>query len=318
MVTALIAQLHHRNQRSPGATCGADPDLAIACHRIAADAGGVVACRIGGAALVRSPDRSELSSLPCRRAVSGTDPIRSPVQADRLYPRSAHAAIVRHGCRERCRIFSNDIKKQCRSGSTDFQKNGSLVAATSQRVHRRQDHRQHRRLHHRSPTTTTPTSRVPMGSPEDSRATARRRQHGHPLRRSPDQRQRNDLISGHLRQQRSLGVGSLEYRRSVDAVRAGAQPHQQPVHRWQRALPRPGCGQQRFRPDRCAFWKQTLYVEAGGYRAEKVLTSFMSAGVPDDLKTKLEGTKHYWRAALTHARGRQHHGRYHRHDQSHL
>jgi hypothetical protein len=52
-----------------------------------------------------------------------------------------------------------------------------------------------------------------------------------------------------------------------------------------------------------AYWKQMLYIEAGGYRSAQGLTSFMSAGVPNDEKTKLEGTNPYWRAALTHAWG---------------
>ena len=52
-----------------------------------------------------------------------------------------------------------------------------------------------------------------------------------------------------------------------------------------------------------AFWNQLLYVEAGGYRTAQGLTSFMSAGVPDAGKTKLEGTNPYWRIALSHAWG---------------
>jgi hypothetical protein len=52
-----------------------------------------------------------------------------------------------------------------------------------------------------------------------------------------------------------------------------------------------------------AFWNQTLYVELGGYRTAKGLTSFMSAGVPNDEKTKLQGTNPYWRVALSHSWG---------------
>ena len=52
-----------------------------------------------------------------------------------------------------------------------------------------------------------------------------------------------------------------------------------------------------------AFWKQTLYVEAGGYRSAQGLTSFMSAGVPNDQKTMLQGTNPYWRVTLSHVWG---------------
>ncbi len=47
------------------------------------------------------------------------------------------------------------------------------------------------------------------------------------------------------------------------------------------------------------FWNQMLYVELGGYRTAKGLTSFMSAGVPDAEKTKLQGTNPYWRVTLS-------------------
>ena len=52
-----------------------------------------------------------------------------------------------------------------------------------------------------------------------------------------------------------------------------------------------------------AFWNQMLYVELGGYRTAKGLASFMSAGVPNAEKTKLQGTNPYWRVALSHAWG---------------
>jgi hypothetical protein len=47
------------------------------------------------------------------------------------------------------------------------------------------------------------------------------------------------------------------------------------------------------------FWNQLLYVEAGGYRSATGLASFMSAGVPKDEKTKLQGTNPYWRIAVS-------------------
>ncbi|MEO5560880.1 MAG: hypothetical protein ABIO49_13230 [Dokdonella sp.] len=52
-----------------------------------------------------------------------------------------------------------------------------------------------------------------------------------------------------------------------------------------------------------AFWNQMLYVEAGGYRTAKGVTSFMSAGVADADKTRLMGTNPYWRLALSHEWG---------------
>ncbi len=48
-----------------------------------------------------------------------------------------------------------------------------------------------------------------------------------------------------------------------------------------------------------AFWNQTVYLELGGYRTASGLTSFMSAGIPNDQKTKLQGTNPYWRIALS-------------------
>jgi hypothetical protein len=47
------------------------------------------------------------------------------------------------------------------------------------------------------------------------------------------------------------------------------------------------------------FWNQLVYVEVGGYRSATGLASFMSAGVPKDEKTKLQGTNPYWRIALS-------------------
>jgi hypothetical protein len=52
-----------------------------------------------------------------------------------------------------------------------------------------------------------------------------------------------------------------------------------------------------------AFWNQMLYVELGGYRTAKGLTSFMSAGVSNDEKTRLQGTNPYWRVTLSHSWG---------------
>lgn len=51
------------------------------------------------------------------------------------------------------------------------------------------------------------------------------------------------------------------------------------------------------------FWGGQLYAEVGGYRSARGPTSFMSAGVPDDEKTRLRGTNPYWRLAFTHAWG---------------
>ena len=51
------------------------------------------------------------------------------------------------------------------------------------------------------------------------------------------------------------------------------------------------------------YWNQMLYVEVGGYRTASGLASFMSAGVPKDEKTKLQGTNPYWRVALSHEWG---------------
>ena len=52
-----------------------------------------------------------------------------------------------------------------------------------------------------------------------------------------------------------------------------------------------------------AYWNQSVYVELGGYRTSKGLTSFMSAGLDDASTTKLHGTNPYWRLAYTHQWG---------------
>ena len=52
-----------------------------------------------------------------------------------------------------------------------------------------------------------------------------------------------------------------------------------------------------------AFWNQSVYLELGGYRTSKGLTSFMSAGLDDASTTKLHGTNPYWRLAYTHQWG---------------
>ena len=48
-----------------------------------------------------------------------------------------------------------------------------------------------------------------------------------------------------------------------------------------------------------AYWNQLLYVELGGYRTASGIASFMSAGVPKDEKTRLQGTNPYWRVTLS-------------------
>ncbi|MEP7097096.1 MAG: hypothetical protein ABI748_05485 [Dokdonella sp.] len=48
------------------------------------------------------------------------------------------------------------------------------------------------------------------------------------------------------------------------------------------------------------LWNQLLYLEAGGYRSATGIASFMSAGIANADKTKLQGTNPYWRAALMH------------------
>ena len=45
------------------------------------------------------------------------------------------------------------------------------------------------------------------------------------------------------------------------------------------------------------FWNQQFYAELGAYRTANGIASFMSAGVADDEKTKLQGTNPYWRLA---------------------
>jgi hypothetical protein len=49
-----------------------------------------------------------------------------------------------------------------------------------------------------------------------------------------------------------------------------------------------------------AYWNRTLYAELGGYQASKGLSSFMSAGLPADGKTKIQGTSPYVRLAWNH------------------
>ena len=46
-----------------------------------------------------------------------------------------------------------------------------------------------------------------------------------------------------------------------------------------------------------AYWNQTIYAEMGGYSTARGLFSFMSAGVPDDQITRLNGVNPYWRLA---------------------
>ena len=46
------------------------------------------------------------------------------------------------------------------------------------------------------------------------------------------------------------------------------------------------------------YWNQLIYAEFGGYRTANGIAAFMSAGVPRDEKTKLQGTNPYWRVAL--------------------
>lgn len=51
------------------------------------------------------------------------------------------------------------------------------------------------------------------------------------------------------------------------------------------------------------FWNQRLYLEAGGYRTANGVASFMSAGVANADKTRLDGINPYWRVALSHEWG---------------
>lgn len=51
------------------------------------------------------------------------------------------------------------------------------------------------------------------------------------------------------------------------------------------------------------FWNRTVYAELGGYATSSGLLSFMSAGIPIDSKTKLQGINPYWRLALNHEWG---------------
>ncbi|MGA9335105.1 MAG: hypothetical protein WBV39_12570 [Rudaea sp.] len=52
-----------------------------------------------------------------------------------------------------------------------------------------------------------------------------------------------------------------------------------------------------------AYWNQTLYGEFGDYRTANEAASFMSAGVAEGDKTKLQGNNPYWRLALSHEWG---------------
>ena len=47
------------------------------------------------------------------------------------------------------------------------------------------------------------------------------------------------------------------------------------------------------------YWDKLVYAEIGGYQTAKDLFSFMSAGVDNADKTKIQGTAPYWRVALT-------------------
>ena len=51
------------------------------------------------------------------------------------------------------------------------------------------------------------------------------------------------------------------------------------------------------------FWNQSVYLELGGYRSATGLASFMSAGVADAEKVRLQGTNPYWRLAYNKAWG---------------
>ena len=52
------------------------------------------------------------------------------------------------------------------------------------------------------------------------------------------------------------------------------------------------------------FWNQTVYAELGTYRTASQAASFMSAGIDDASKTKLNGSNNpYWRLAVSHEWG---------------
>jgi hypothetical protein len=51
------------------------------------------------------------------------------------------------------------------------------------------------------------------------------------------------------------------------------------------------------------FWDQQFYAEFGAYRSATGIAGFMSAGVADGDKTKLQGSNPYWRFAWNHAWG---------------
>jgi hypothetical protein len=52
-----------------------------------------------------------------------------------------------------------------------------------------------------------------------------------------------------------------------------------------------------------AFWNQSIYAELGAYGSSRGVSSFMSAGIPADEKTRLKGLNPYWRLAYSHAWG---------------
>ena len=49
-----------------------------------------------------------------------------------------------------------------------------------------------------------------------------------------------------------------------------------------------------------AFWNQSIYAELGAYGSSLGVSSFMSAGIPADEKTRLKGLNPYWRLAYSH------------------
>ena len=53
------------------------------------------------------------------------------------------------------------------------------------------------------------------------------------------------------------------------------------------------------------FWNQQIYAEVGAYRTANGIAKFMSAGVADGDKTKLQGSNPYWRLAWNHYWGAQ-------------
>ena len=84
----------------------------------------------------------------------------------------------------------------------------------------------------------------------------------------------------------------------LDAVRAGPQPDEQPVHRRQRALSRAmRAGGNIAGITAYAFWNRTIYAELGAYGTSRGALSFMHAGLADADVTKLQGLNPYWRLA---------------------